>query len=402
MAPPSHSAKSTVTNVVELTPPGRAAVSVILVAGPAALAAVGKYFSRGSGRPIEEVQIGRVVLGRWGGPEGEELIVCRRDEEQIEVHCHGGAAAVRAVVDRLAKEGCQPIAWQDWLRRSSADRIRAEAQIALADAVTDRTAAILVDQLNGALSAALRKIIDQLSAANWRDAIEVIDELLGRREPGLHLIKPWRVVVSGAPNVGKSSLINALAGFERAIVSPAPGTTRDVVTVATAIDGWPVQLADTAGMRTTEDELESAGIKLATRAFSEADLAIVVHDAAKLKDELLDDEKNADYPMPASAARIIHAINKIDLIFLAERSKVVRRIAKPPFGSEGPQLVSALTGEGVPELISAIGQSLVPVALPADSAVPFTSEQFDSLAAVRVAVARRDVLAAIDLLQALL
>ena len=75
---------------------------------------------------------------------------------------------------------------------------------------------------------------------------------------------PWRVVVFGAPNVGKSSLINALAGYERAIVSPTPGTTRDVVTVTTAIDGWPVQLSDTAGFRETQDELESAGIELAT------------------------------------------------------------------------------------------------------------------------------------------
>ena len=75
--------------------------------------------------------------------------------------------------------------------------------------------------------------------ASLAAATETIDELLNRQELGLHLVNPWRVVVFGAPNVGKSSLINALAGYERAIVSPLPGTTRDVVTVRTAIEATP-------------------------------------------------------------------------------------------------------------------------------------------------------------------
>ena len=103
----------------------------------------------------------------------------------------------------------------------------------------------------------------------------------------------------GAPNVGKSSLINALAGYERAIVSPTPGTTRDVVTVTTAIDGWPVQLSDTAGFRETQDELESAGIELATTTLSRAELAIFVHDAAKLRDE-------SSMPKPNSSRQSLH------------------------------------------------------------------------------------------------
>ena len=105
-------------------------------------------------------------------------------------------------------------------------------------------------------------------------------EMLQFRDLGLHLTTPWRVVLAGAPNVGKSSLMNAIAGYQRAIVSPTPGTTRDVVTVTTAIDGWPVQLADTAGLRETQDELESAGVALADAAIGEADLVIVVSDAS--------------------------------------------------------------------------------------------------------------------------
>jgi tRNA modification GTPase len=191
------------------------------------------------------------------------LVVCRRGKERVEVQCHGGVAAVRSVVDALVAEGCRETAWQDWLRLSAADSMQAAAQFALADALTARTAAILLDQLNGALAAACRATIAAITAENWPLAAELVGQLLDRRDLGLHLTTPWRVVLAGPPNVGKSSLINALAGYERAIVSPVPGTTRDVVTLTTAIDGWPVELADTAGLRTTDDELESAGVQLA-------------------------------------------------------------------------------------------------------------------------------------------
>ena len=75
-----------------------------------------------------------------------------------------------------------------------------------------------------------------------------------------HLDRPWRVVIAGAPNVGKSSLVNALAGFARSLVSPTAGTTRDVVTTRIALDGWPIELCDTAGQRESADAVESAGI----------------------------------------------------------------------------------------------------------------------------------------------
>ena len=88
---------------------------------------------------------------------------------------------------------------------------------------------------------------------------------------GLHLARPWQVVVAGPPNVGKSSLINALAGYPRAIVHWAPGTTRDAVTVETVLDGWPVELCDTAGLRTAGDAVERAGIELARRKMAQAE-----------------------------------------------------------------------------------------------------------------------------------
>jgi tRNA modification GTPase len=390
------------TFVVELTPPGRAAVAVVIVAGPDAVRSVDSCFIARSGRPVGDVPLGRIVLGHWGGADGEELVLCRCYENQIEVHCHGGTAAVEAVISRLQNEGCQRLTWQEWIDRSEPDRLQAAARIALADAVTERTAAILLDQLNGALSAAIRDVIANVAAAKWSSAAEKLEELLSLQELGLHLANPWQVVVFGAPNVGKSSLINALAGYERAIVAPTPGTTRDVVTVKTAIDGWPVQLSDTAGFRETQDELESAGIKLATTAVTGADLAIFVHDASKLPDELSGSEAKLAPPTLAPHARGIHVVNKIDLLSAAERSDLIQQFAASRIGTGEPLAVSALTGEGLADMISAIARTLAPVSPAAGSAVPFTSEQLDGLTLAKAAVDRRDAKAAVQLLHALL
>jgi tRNA modification GTPase len=392
------------TVVAELTPPGRAAVAVVVVTGPQSLQAVSKCFVARSGRPVSEIPIGQIVLGRWGGVAAatEELVLCRRGEDHIEIHCHGGAAAVNAVVNRLINEGCQRLSWQAWVNRCSPDRIQAAARIALADAVTERTAAILLDQWNGALTAAVNGLLAEISAAELPAAAEKIDELLSRREMGLHLTSPWRVVVFGAPNVGKSSLINALAGYERAIVSETPGTTRDVVTLTTAIEGWPVQLSDTAGFRETQDELESAGIELATTSLAHAELAIFVHDAARLSDDLSDYVVQIVRPLLAPHIRTIQVVNKIDLISAAKRCELLDRFKDSRSAPGNLHAVSALNGEGVADLLSSISRALVPESFQPGTAVPFTIEQFDRLADAKSAIDRCDAAEAIKLLQALL
>ena len=107
-----------------------------------------------------------------------------------------------------------------------------------------------------------------------------IDDLLAHAATGLHLVRPWQVVVAGRPNVGKSSLINAIAGYQRAIVHSLPGTTRDIVSVQTALDGWPVEISDTAGLRRGSDPIEQAGIELAIDKIAAADLVVLVFDAS--------------------------------------------------------------------------------------------------------------------------
>ncbi len=105
--------------------------------------------------------------------------------------------------------------------------------------------------------------------------------MLARAPLGLHLTKPWQIVIAGPPNVGKSSLLNAFVGYQRAIVFDQPGTTRDVVTAATAIDGWPVQVSDTAGLRSSADPLETAGADSAAQQARAADCLLLVFDASQ-------------------------------------------------------------------------------------------------------------------------
>lgn len=360
------------TFVVELTPRGRAAVAVVLVAGPRAVQAVDACFHSVSGKRLVATCKDRILLGRWDGVEGEELIACRRGDARVEVHCHGGFAAVQNVMDRLITNGCQAISWQEWIRRSATDPICAAAQTALADAPTARTAAILLDQFHGALTRTIRDILEAVDATDWTTATALLDAVLSYRELGGHLTTPWQVVIAGRPNVGKSSLMNAIAGYQRAIVFDQPGTTRDVVTLETAIDGWPIRLADTAGLRATTDAVESEGVARANAAMSDADLIVFVGDVFEL-------HKTAMPSLPTQK-RVIRVLNKSDLMM-------------PSYTADHQRwdlFTSAVTGDGIEELLAAISRSLVPTAPEPGSAMPFGAEQIVALEAARLAVARED------------
>src|SRR5205814_9029049 len=141
----------------------------------------------------------------------------------------------------------------------------------LARAPTLRAAEVLVEQQLGALEGEVTRALARLPD-DPAGASDVVDALVRRAVVGLRLVSGWTVALAGRPNVGKSRLLNALAGYRRAIVDPSPGTTRDVVTVRTALDGWPVELADTAGLRAPGDPLEAAGIALARARQRDADL----------------------------------------------------------------------------------------------------------------------------------
>ncbi|MCE5269073.1 MAG: 50S ribosome-binding GTPase [Planctomycetaceae bacterium] len=239
----------------------------------------------------------------------------------------------------------------------------------MADARTERTAAILLDQFDGALRRAIDDIHRTLARREFLPARQKIDALLSRSSLGQHLVRAWRVVLAGRPNVGKSSLMNALAGHQRSIVHHEPGTTRDAVTLDTAIDGWPVQLCDTAGLRQANDDLESAGIELARQRLAKADLIVLVCDQSvpwSAADQTLLDQ----WP----GALVVY--NKCDL---AVGTAATCGINYPPSGLQ----VSALRGDGIEPLLEAIARRLVPDSPPPGAAVPFMPEQAAEIRAMR-------------------
>ena len=354
-----------------VTPSGRGAVATVVVTGGGVAELVARCFAPAGGTPLAEVAENRIVFGRWGGVAGEELVVCCRSPERVEIHCHGGKAAAAAILDALAAESCNIVNWSTQLQCDEPDPIRAAAIIALSQARTERAAGILLDQWHGALRSELEQVVSMLDDSS-RDALPLLDALLGRAALGLHLAQPFRVVLAGPPNVGKSSLINALVGYRRAIVADQPGTTRDVVTATAAIDGWPVELADTAGLRATSEPIESEGVQRARVQLAAADVVVLVFDMTRPW-QPADDELIRVWP----GAIIVH--NKADLV-------VEPRSERPP-----GLMCSAVAAPGVAELEAKIGRRLVPEPPPSGAGVPFTAEQVAALRAAREAIEGEDV-----------
>ena len=199
------------------------------------------------------------------------------------------------------------------------------------------------------------------------EAIEAINLALNWSEFGHHLVVPWQVVLCGRPNVGKSSLMNALAGFTRSIVSEQAGTTRDRVTLETAIDGWPVRITDTAGVRETSDPIEQLGVQQTLIAIAEADLTVIVLDASE---PLLAEDFQL---LGLATRRRIVVAHKSDLP-VAEFVRILPDAADATI-PENRIRVSSVTGQGVDSLLRAIGKALVPELPPAGQAIPVSRDQ---------------------------
>jgi tRNA modification GTPase len=340
-----------------LTPEGRGAVSVVRVWGPRALEVADTVFRPARGEGLARSRPGRLRLGRIGAGLGDEVVavVVGGSIPEVEVHCHGGPAPVALVVEALVAAGAerrQPVAW---VRHASRSAVSAEAEVDLARAPTVRTAEILLNQAQGALEAEVKCLIATI-AADPASAIAGVEALRTRSEVGLRLVSGWNVVLAGRPNVGKSRLLNALAGYDRAIVDPTPGTTRDVVTARLALDGWPVELADTAGLRASDDPIEAAGVASARARQGEADLVVLVLD----RSEPLTD---ADRALIETHACALVVANKADLA--------------AAWQPDSPEVltVSAERGDGIGHLASAIARRVVPDPPLPGAGVPFRPAQ---------------------------
>ena len=184
----SSEVPSPVCLTTRLTPSGRGAVAVICVEGENAVARVAQYFVSATRKPLASFPVNRVVFGRWAQSDGhgEELVVCRTSETSVEVNCHGGAAAARAIMKSLVADGAVEQVSSRWVNRRTSDSIQAEAWLALTEARTERTAAILLDQYRGALRKAIRDAIVQLQNGDSTKARCELATLLQRGDIGMH------------------------------------------------------------------------------------------------------------------------------------------------------------------------------------------------------------------------
>jgi len=354
-APPADSIVRE-NSVTVLTAQAAGAIAVVRLEGPLVETAVRRRARSRAGKPVEIPPGPRPRLVRWdfGGRESEEAVLHRPNETVLEIHCHGGPRVVESLVQAATADGFARMTWQQWLCRLESDPIAAAARTALAQARTLRAAGILLDQYHGALRSAVLDIAAALEHGSL-DAPQRLRRLASRIPLGRHLIRPWQVVILGLPNVGKSSLLNALAGYDRAIVHPTPGTTRDLVSAVIVADGWPIELIDTAGLRQADHPVEQLGVQKAEAAAEEADLVILVFDRSRPwgpeHDALL---------RRHSHALLLH--NKSDL-------------AAAPGGRPPGLEVSAHRPDDVPPILDAVVRRLVPDPPSPGEAVPFTDDQ---------------------------
>ena len=360
--------------VALLTPPGRGALAVVGVAGSGALAAVATLFVPRGAAPLAERPDGAVVFGRWGDPErGEELVVVRHSAERLEVHCHGGLAASEAVLASLRAVGAVRQSWQDWLAAAGASAIEMEAQEALTRVGGPKAAQILCRQLAGALEAEVARIAGLDAAGDVAGAAAARERLRRAARVGLRLTRPWRVVVAGEVNAGKSSLVNALAGHGRSIVSAEPGTTRDVLETRIVLDGWEIDLIDTAGLRDEpEGPTEAAGIERARAAAAGADLVLLCRTGFSLSPE-----SRTGFSLLENSDRLKPVLR--DAILVLTKCDLGPADHLPLDAIH----TSARTGLGIDTLAAAIVQRLVPEEhddpMLLTGPVPFTARHVEML-----------------------
>lgn len=349
------------TCVNVLTPPGTGAIATVAVTGPQTWELVRAKFRPAKGELPASPPLHRFWFGNLGDGPGDEVIAAVRQVEPevvVEIHCHGGRRAVGWVMELFDLPRVGDERGNAALVSDSRQTKDSRALDPLPRASTTRTASILLDQYHGAFLRAVQSTLANLPHSQPDHA-----RLAALAPVGRHLVEPWRVVVAGPPNVGKSSLINALAGYQRSVVAPVAGTTRDVVTVRIAAEGWPIVLSDTAGLRESSELLESAGIELAKRELAAANVVVWVMDSTN--------------PHPAWPPDHLRGPN---LVVVLNKCDQPTAWTSTDLGEAWGRLrVSATTGEGIPSLLGEIVRRCVPVAPLDGEAVPFTPALADRI-----------------------
>lgn len=336
---------STDTIAAIATAPGEAGVAIIRVSGPEAFRIADDLFHAPPPRPSERSG-GTFSFGRIQDPDGSVvddvlMLVMRAPhsytgEDTIEFQGHGGTINARRILRRTLDAGARLADPGEFTRRAflngRIDLLQAEAVLDLIHAKSDRAAHAAVEQLEGHLSRQFNALYDQTVqiAANLEATLDFPDEelpkgilegiakniqvinykvdiLINTHNEGHLLREGATLVISGKPNVGKSTLLNSLTGRDRAIVSPLPGTTRDSIEESYVLGGYPIRLIDTAGIRETDCEIELEGVRRSHRHMERADLHIVMIEAQAPMDAAEDARLRR---LPAD--RVIVVLNKSD------------------------------------------------------------------------------------------
>jgi tRNA modification GTPase len=355
------------------TPLGHSGLGVVRLSGSQVLA-IGKRFFRPNAASAG-FDHRSALVGRWVDVNNQaidEVVVTffrtphsYTGEDTLEISAHGNPAILRRILETARSAGARLAAPGEFTLRAVAhgkmDLIQAEAVREFIEAQTEQQAKTALRQMEGALSKRIRPvknrlvdIIAQLEAGIdfAEDDVDVpsntvvgqkllplCEELRALCESfgyGRILSQGLRLAILGKPNVGKSSLFNRLVASDRAIVTDIPGTTRDVLTETISMEGVPLCLADTAGLRETTDRVETIGVTRAIETLSEADLGLVVLDGSSTLDR--DDQE------------VLEKARRIPHILVFNKSDLPRRIEAANFNGAPRVLVSAKTGEGLSDL----------------------------------------------------
>ncbi|MGD9629592.1 MAG: tRNA uridine-5-carboxymethylaminomethyl(34) synthesis GTPase MnmE [Pyrinomonadaceae bacterium] len=367
------------------TPTGRSGIGVIRLSGGDALRIAIKLTQRKSGFEPRHAHLVTLADPASGEAIDEAIVTYFKaphsftGEDVIEISCHGSPVLLRQVIDICLAQGARMAEPGEFsLRALASGRMNlaeAEAIRDLIDAQTVASARQAVRQMRGEFSHQLQPIRDRLldvivvleSALEFveddlpemqsdsvkrklADIANEIDKLAGTFKAGKLIRDGLRVALVGRPNVGKSSLFNALLGSDRAIVTDIAGTTRDQIHERFTVGDIPISLIDTAGLRETDDAVEIIGVERSRRTMADADLVLVLIDAA---DDLTDEDRN----ILQGVADIRHLVvlNKIDLRH--ETATLESMIGEQRIGFVH---VSAKTGEGLVELRNAIVEPFSP------------------------------------------
>ena len=369
------------------TGPVLAAIGVVRVSGPDTLAVLDRVFRPQQGAPMSRRPDRKLVLGRLFDAEGAVLDVCLATvsrgpnsytgEDTAELQCHGSPTVLRQALLSLFAAGARQAKAGEFTRRAflngRLDLTQAEAVIDLIDAETPRIARNAAAQLDGAITRRTDRVYDGLTAicshyhavldypdediepfalAQYRETLAEsaaeLSRLLDTFRRGALMKNGVACVLLGRPNAGKSSLLNALLGYDRAIVTEIPGTTRDTIEEKAVVGGVLLRLTDTAGLRETSDPVERLGVERAQDAATAASLALVLLDGS----EPLGPEDDAVLQASRSAEHALVLRTKADL---------------PPAAWERADAipVSSRTGEGLAALEAAVA-----ALYPPDDAVP--------------------------------